>query len=259
MGSPPPQIASTPYKAGSAVLSPKPASFAPLTGPVKAALTSSQVPRDEAEEEADDVSQVLLAAVVAFLKPQSSPPGWAWSLPTPCHPWAGPHPGGPSSCPQLGLTSYSAGHPQPAPSFLCLPLPNLTLRAFLLEFSLPRLWSVSPLDLNPDPQGLGLSGLRFPLPSSVLRLCLLFSQPSPGPPATQPSAQSIQEMASPLPGWTSSSSPYSYPQASPFTLCLLWLPRTLELTLLEAEGLLQLPGLGRGWGRWALLRSSQHQ
>lgn len=143
LGSPPPLIVPTPYKAGSAVLSPKPASSAPLTGPVKAALTSSQVPRDEAEEEADDVSQVLLAAMVAFLKPQSSPPGWAWGLPTPRHPWAGPHPGGPSSCPQLGLISHSAGYLQPAPSFLCLPLPNLTLRAFLLEFSLSPLWPVS--------------------------------------------------------------------------------------------------------------------
>lgn len=36
--------------------------------PSKAALTSSQVPGDETEEEADDVSQVLLTAVLTLLQ-----------------------------------------------------------------------------------------------------------------------------------------------------------------------------------------------
>lgn len=47
--------------------------------PGRAALTSSQVPGDEAEEEADDAAQLLLAALLAFLQ------AWAGGLATPCH------------------------------------------------------------------------------------------------------------------------------------------------------------------------------
>lgn len=40
--------------------------------PSKAALTSSQVPGDEAEEEADDVTQVLLTAMLTLLQPRGT-------------------------------------------------------------------------------------------------------------------------------------------------------------------------------------------
>lgn len=85
-GPPPPPISPAPFLEGT-VLSPKPAPSGTLVpSPAQAVLTSSQVPRDEAEEDADDVTQVRCAALLALLQPQGRVPSWARGLPAPRHP-----------------------------------------------------------------------------------------------------------------------------------------------------------------------------
>lgn len=171
-GPPPPPISPAPFPEGT-VLSPKPAPSCTLVpSPPHAVLTSSQVPRDEAEEDADDVTQVRFAAMLALLQPQGRVPSWARGLPAPRHPWTRPRD------PSFWPTGHSASPPASL-SPLCLPLPNRkALRASVLEPSLPPL---SP-NLSASPVGLGrpsvsasppcpalLSALSSPPPLSAFR------------------------------------------------------------------------------------------
>lgn len=155
------------------VLSPKPASsYTLVPSPAQAVLTSSQVPRDEAEEDADDVTQVRSAAVLALLQPQGRVPSWARGLPTPRHPW--PWPRGPSVC--------------PAPQPLCPPLPSLKALSLYSRALSPTSGLSPDLSASPAvsvaPLCLSLSALPCPPLSSVFTsLALGLSQdrlpPSP--------------------------------------------------------------------------------
>lgn len=136
-------------------------------------LTSSQVPRDEAEEEADDVTQELLAAMLALVQPRCGTLGQARGLAVAHHPGAWLTPWVSLSC---FLSCYTT---PPSLSLLCLPFPNWTLRTFLLELLSPLLL-VSP---SVSPVGLSLfldvsTALAF-FPSSVLCPYLLLSGPFP--------------------------------------------------------------------------------
>ena len=207
---PPPAISPAPFPEGT-VLSPKPApSCTPVPSPPHAVLTSSQVPRDEAEEDADDVTQVRFAAVLALLQPQGRVRSWARGLPAPRHP--GTRPRDPSFWP----TGHSPG-PQP----LCPLCPlspeegtqSLCARALAptsvcLPISVPVLWvSVVPLSRP----------LRPVLPSSLLVL----TSPALGLSQDRlPSSPALH--LAPDPGCSGPGCSLS----------------------LETEGLLQLPGLG---------------
>lgn len=158
------RTASTAPLPGGHGFKPKPASSCTLVpSPAQAVLTSSQVPRDEAEEDADDVTQVRSAAVLALLQPQGGVPSWARVSPRPAilalaqGPPARPAP--PSLCPPL-----------------CPPLPSLEgtlafIRCFLpplvcLLISVPALRSQSP-------------SVSQPLCSCPV-LCALFTSPALG-------------------------------------------------------------------------------
>lgn len=189
-----PLVIPAPFKVGT-VLSPKPSPSCTLVpGPAKAVLTSSQVSRDETEEEADDVAQMFLAAVLALLQSQHRSPGRVRGLAAPCHLWAWLDPRGPGSCPRFCPTSCSA---------------SLTLRAFLQGLSLSPPSGLSLcLSISAPLLSLGVSVL----PLSVLCPCLLFSWPFPGLLAPQPSAQSLQGPASGLPAPPARAGP---PEAAP--------------------------------------------
>lgn len=133
-------------------------------------LTSSQVPRDEAEEEADDVTQELLAAMLALVKPRCSTLGQARGLAMAHHPGAWLNPWGLPVL--LSLLLYHSTFSEP-------PLPASPQLEVLLERLSPLLLvspSVSPVGLS---LFLGVSTALVFFPSSVLCPLLLLSGPFP--------------------------------------------------------------------------------
>lgn len=228
-----PLVIPAPFKVGK-VLSPKPAPSCTLVpGPAKAVLTSSQVSRDEMEEEADDVAQMFLAAVLALLQSQHRSPGRVRCLAAPCHPWAWLDPRGPGSCPQFCPTSCSA---------------SLTLKAFLQGLSLSPPSGLSLcLSISAPLLSLGVSVLPLSVPAS----CSLGLSQNCLPLSPQPRASRGRPVACqpPMPELGLLKQPLLLSQGRPLPLASgsgssgHW-----SSFFLEAEGFLQLPGLGGGEG-----------
>ena len=209
----------------------------PLPAPLSAVLPEQSSPRASFPEmkRKEKLMTLPRCLLLAHLQPQGSALGRARGLaaPRPRQAW----PRGPSAA--LALPNQPQYRPpQPALGLLCLRLPSLALSLSSRTLSLSRLWSVAQSQYQscgsqPVPPCLGLSGLSFSPPSSVPALCPLSGFPRAACPSAQPRAPR---------GWPvpCRGQPCSCPRAGPSPgssgpRCSL---------SREAEGLLQLPGLG---------------